>query len=310
MPTFVLSDGTVINDYGFRVRTAGLKFDRFDTNPVMLLEHQNSVAAVIGRWKNRIVEGAKLTAEDDFDIADEEANKIKGKVDRGFLKGVSIGFSFNPAKMELMPDGVWELTEAELYEASICALPSNKSSLRLYAADTGKLLTEQEVQMSLSALPTNDNFKNIEMKKIALSLAALTALGFTSEIDESQAGQLSLGIEGLKAKLDAAEKSVNEMKLALETQANAAAQALVDAAEMEGKLTAATKPSFLELAKTNLPLATATLAAIPGKKSLAALVNNTTPSEVNTIDAFEKLSTEAKLAFKANNPDAYKALFA
>jgi hypothetical protein len=91
MAPFVLHDGSVVNSYGFRVRTAGLKFDRFDQNPVMLSEHDNRIGSVLGKWVNRKVANGVLTADADFDTEDPEAAKIKGKVERGYLKGASDG---------------------------------------------------------------------------------------------------------------------------------------------------------------------------------------------------------------------------
>jgi hypothetical protein len=238
-------------------------------------------------------------------------------VERGYLKGASIGFSFDSNKMEKAPDGVWELAESELFEASICAIPSNKNALRLYAADTGKLLTEQEVYGRLSAL-SNQFFKpkNSDMKKIALTRAALTALGFSSEIDESQTGRLSEAIEGLKAQLDAKEAALKAATDALqklqaeaEVKARAEAEKAVQSAIAEGRLDATAQAEWVKLMLTDLEMAKKTLAAIPARKTLAGQVNNPgAPADIKTLDDFQKLPMEQQLAFKAEKPQEYQTL--
>ena len=121
----------------------------------MLNDHTNSTAGVIGRWKNTTVSGHQLTAESDFDTEDLETKAVAGKVERGFIKGASMGISFNPTNMKLAKDGVYELTKCDLFEASICAIPSNENSLSLFAQN-GVRLSEDQVKIQLSTFNTNN----------------------------------------------------------------------------------------------------------------------------------------------------------
>ena len=86
--SFVVSDESK-NSYGLRIITAGMQNERFLNNPVMLDLHDRS--KVLGRWENLRVEGKVILADDVWDEEDPDALKIKGKVDRGFIKGCSIG---------------------------------------------------------------------------------------------------------------------------------------------------------------------------------------------------------------------------
>jgi len=235
---FVLSDGTVVNSYGFRVRTSGIKFKRFEANPVMLAEHQNSIASVLGKWTNLTVEGVVVTAEAEFDEEDQDAIKVKGKVTRGYIKGASIGIRFDPSKMELMPDGIWELTECELFEVSLCAIPSNSAAVRLFAADSGQLLSESDVQLSLSALLNNDLSKIPEMKKIELSVAALAALGLNEQPREDQIELLNSKIVELKRELGAEQTARKALEDQAEAEKTKKAADLVAAALAAGKVKA------------------------------------------------------------------------
>jgi len=86
-----LNDEAVVNSYGFRILTAGIDLTRFKLNPVMLDGHIQSNQNVIGSWKDITLEGGKLLAEPIFDMEDDNAKLIAGKVERGVIKGASMG---------------------------------------------------------------------------------------------------------------------------------------------------------------------------------------------------------------------------
>ncbi len=325
---FILNDGKKINSYGFRVRNSGIDMSRFATNPVMLDEHWALNRYVLGRWTDIRTEGDLLTAAADFDKADGEAKRIAGKVERGYIKGASIGVLYQPEDMQLQPDGVYELLKCELLEASICAIPSNANAIRLYASAEGQPLTGEQIKLSMASLstvvihPQKENNNNT-MSKIVLSIAALAALGLDKTVANAADGideaQLNAGIADLKASLDSAEQSLSTTKMALQTlqdatakQKRLAAEKIVDDAISAGKIDATAKDAWLKLATDNEALASSTLAALPAKKSLAGQVNNPAPvptGEVKTMDDFQKLSHPAQLAFKNDSPEAYKKLF-
>lgn len=315
MSTFVLSDTNTLNSYGFRVRTAGIGLARFRNNPVMLDGHWNSTASVLGRWENIRVEGEQLKADDVFDEADPAAAKIKGKVDRGFLKGVSIGVTFKRDDMQLQPDGSYLLTKCELLEASIVAVPSNANAVRLYAADTMQLMTDEQVKLCLVREEANQgqhelkNQPNNKMSKIVLSLVALTALGLSNTEDDAQ---LATGIENLVCERDSLKVKLKEHIDKAMADAEARAKGLVAQAVTDGKFTAAEAGEYETLAMGNYDLAAKIIGKMPGKASLAAaLVKTGQPvGEVKNMDDFEKLSLEKQLAFKNENPEGYAALFA
>lgn len=330
MPTFVLSDES-INTYGFRVKTKGLNLSRFKANPVMLADHFNSLNSVLGRWGNIRIEDDNLKADAEFDEADPEAAKVKGKVDRGFVKGASIGLLFEPSALKKQPDGVWDLEAAEILEASICAVPSNGAALKLYVQENGELkqLSHEEVKLSLSAL-NNQSFINqkSDMKKIILSMAALTALNLvdhnttegvdTTLVDraiDKLTGELKTAKTDLAAKetaLNAANTALENMKKEKEARLKAEAETAVQTAIDEGRIDATANEQWVNLMLSNPELAKATLSAIPAKQVLSNQVNNPAQgaAAAMTEEAFMALSAEAQLEYKTNNPEAYKKLFA
>lgn len=135
---FVLSDGSKTNSHGFRIDLTGLLLDRFNLNPVMLYMHDPN--QLIGQWENLKVDNNKLFADPDFDLEDENAKIIAGKVERGYLKGASLGIVILEMK-EI--GGEYVATKSELIEASVVPVPSDAGAIRLYDENSNELTFEQ-----------------------------------------------------------------------------------------------------------------------------------------------------------------------
>lgn len=325
MATWVLNDENKANVYGFRVKNSGINLDRFRENPVMLAMHREwDLDAIIGRWTNIRVEGSQLLADDEFDMEDDKAKSIAGKAQRGFLKGVSMGFLFIQDQMEKALDGVFELVESELYEASLVTIPGNAASVRLYAAP-GQLMDEKEIKLQLSAAMNPEPQKqapkpNIDnMEKFTLSGAALAVLltaGLSKQDDPSEVNnaiaQLGTSLKKAKDDLEEARGTIQTMKDAQLSAAKKNAEALVDAAVVSGKLTADKKEQFVKLALSDPDLAKNILDNMPGKANLSGQVSGTPAGgadQPKNLDEFEKLPVAKQLAFKEEHPEDYRALF-
>lgn len=313
--SFVLNDETKVNSYGFKIPNKGIDLKRFKNNSVILDDHSNSTKYVIGKWSNIRVEDGQLKADAEFDLEDPASAIIAGKVERGFLKGCSMGISFNRDDMKQLPDNTYELSRCELYEASIVAIPSNANALKLYA-ESGELLSDEQIKLSLSQITETINNKNQnEMNKIILSFAALQVLGLSSTEDDKA---LSLSIEKLtndfakvKADLAASEAEKTRLQGELDKGVNLSATTLIDQAIEDGKLTAAVRDQWIKMATADLSAITQTVATLQTTTKLSGEINNpSTPGEVKTQDDFQKLSVEEQKAFKANKPEDYKKLFA
>ena len=132
--TFVLCDSRSVNSYGFRIDVDGIDTARFEANPVMLDSHDPE--RLIGRWENIRKEDGRLLADAVFDLDDEAAKKVAGRVERGFLKGCSVGVIIR----ELADvDGTAMATRTELMEASLCAIPADAGAVALYDENRRKL---------------------------------------------------------------------------------------------------------------------------------------------------------------------------
>lgn len=311
---FVFNDQTQDNSYGFSIVTSGISLKRFKKNPMMLNQHWNSTSNVLGKWENVKVDKDLLIAEPVFDLDDEDAVFVSGKVDRGFINSCSMGITFNREDLQIVGDKVI-MTKCELYECSIVAVPSNANSIRLYS-QSGELLKDEEVKelcLSLQTTPGENQIlelnPNNDMKKITLSLAALTALSFdkaTPEVDveavETAVLSLSKDNTQMKAKLLALETEK-------ETAATLAIETMVSLAITEGRIPATKKDDFVKLASADFDLAKSTLASIPTKVTLSDKTVVPVGGGATTKEEFQKLSLDAQLAFKTTQPDEYAKLF-
>lgn len=324
MATWTLNDEREVNSYGFRLPNANADLERFKSNPIMLLMHDLRV--VIGRWKNVRIEGPLMLAEDEFDMEDKEAKKIAGKVERGFIKGCSLGLLFpDPESFSKAPDGVWEPSKWEPYEDSIVTVPSSKAALRLYAAP-GVPMTEDGVKLSLSAISkklelpktSQTKTKNSDMEKFTLTGGALAALLSVGLTDQNDPVAVHAAIATLAANLKTAQENEAAAKTALQTlkdaqltAAKTAVTARVDAAITAGKVTADKKESLITLGLTDATMLDFVLDSVPGKTTLSTQAGGNPlggTADPKTLDEFVALPLAKQLAFKAENPDGYKAL--
>jgi len=314
MPRFKWNNETITNSYGFRILNKGGDFARFTANPVMQNSHYNTTKMNLGSWKNWKVDGFELSGETVFDSAREDVKEVEGQVERGFIKACSMGIaiSWDDDSWQKAPDGVWELVKWELMEVSICAIPSLSSALALYDKATMELIPEDQVKLSvvnLSVEKIKPNTPNMEKFKLsAAAMVVLVAYGLTNAESESE---INASIERLNVALTSEKNKNTLLQKNLDDNLKLQATGLVDAAILEEKLTAGERDTYIELATTNFQLASKLLAAKPGKESLTGKVKlKAGETEIKTIDDFEKLSEEKKLAFKTDHKDAYNALFA
>lgn len=321
MPRFVLNDENVRNSYGFKITTAGIYLGRFEANPVMLDSHYNSNSGVIGKWKDIQNNNVTLSADTVFNLSDANAKSISEKVDGGFINGASMGVSFQKSDLKMV-NGELTLTKCELLEASIVAVPSNASALKLYV--DGEAMTDFDVQtLCLSVaqeapvVTPKQQQTNENKMSLKLSQLAFIALGFSQSTTEASETEINTAVLALQnAKTEAENKAkAAELKLsAYEDQAKAnqltLSTKLVDDAIASGRITADKKQTFLDLATSNFDLAKTTIESIPAKKSFSASIQNSTSGleGITKMEDFQKLSYEEQISLKENHPDNYQLI--
>lgn len=275
--TFILHDDSV-NTYRFRMLTSGANLEEFQRNPVMFLHHQD-YDLPIGRWENIRVQGNQILADAIFDEEDEQALKVKGKVDRNFIRMASIGawapeqISDDPA-LKLPGQEGPTVTKWTVREASIVAIGANHNAMRMYDRTTGEQidLSDGDAVLRMMDLITikTDNMENL---KAILKLqdnasdadveAAVQAL--QQENESLQQANDTLTNENKQLK-DAANDAEEQRKQAQKTEA----MQLVDAAVRDGRLHANGKDAFLALFDADFEKAKATLDSIPKVQSITS----------------------------------------
>lgn len=321
---FVFNDENVKNSYGFYINTLGIKMDRFNDNPVMLNNHINSTENVIGNWSDAVKENGQLKLKPHFDEESNLGKDVAGKVDRGFLKGCSMGIIPNWDSVEKIGDRLI-MMECELAEGTIIPVPSNKGAIAIYSADGTEVLKASDIKSlclsvseKLNGIPENLNSK-LDMKKILLSVACLMALGFKDQpTDGHESTDVESKVLGLAAELAKVKQENQGLKLAAQTAKEAqeaavklAANQKVDLAITQGKIPADKKDAFVQLGISSPEVLETTLASIPAKQNFGAGI--TSPSgngsvDVKTMEEFQALSHELQLSFKNDSPEAYKKI--
>jgi hypothetical protein len=130
------------NDQGGVIPNEAIDFERFDANPVLILDHQwgNTTQALLGVLNDRKLIGGKWTGVPDFHGCTEESRICKELFEKGYLKACSIGgfaeWKTNSAgQTELDKNGNRICALFDLYEVTMCALPSNRDAVTLAAAE-------------------------------------------------------------------------------------------------------------------------------------------------------------------------------
>lgn len=278
--TFILHDDSV-NTYRFRMLTTGANLDEFRRNPVMFLHH-NDYDLPIGRWENIRVEGSQILADAVFDELDDQAMKVKGKVDRGFIRMASIGAWAPEEKTEdpamMLPGQTGPtVTKWTVREASIVAIGANHNALRMYNRSTGELidLSDTDAVLRLMDDLSIKKYDNMSTLKTILNLQ-----------DNASDADIETAVQNLQQENESLKQTnttlENENKRLKDEANNAEAQRqqaqkaeavqLVDAAVRDGRLDASGKDAFIALFDADFERAKATLNAIPKVKSVVSQI--------------------------------------
>ncbi len=167
--TFKISDES-INSHGFWVKNEGIDTKMFMTNPVMLYNH-DSWDMPIGTWENVRVENEGLFADAVFDLEDEKGKEIARKVDKGIIRGCSMGIRVIDQSRDegLIKEGQTRstVTRCELREISITPFPSNANALKLHYEGKDICLSKAGKAIDNIIPQLKPKFS---MKKVALKL--------------------------------------------------------------------------------------------------------------------------------------------
>lgn len=306
--TFIIHDETV-NTYGFRMLTSGASLDVFRSNPVMLLNHDDSQPP-IGRWENIRIENAQILADAVFDMDDPRAAEVARKVEGGFIKAASIG-AWAPEEvsdaddLKLPGQTGSTVTRWTVREASICTIPANHNALVLYDRASGAIIESAEI---ITLMDKNQYKQDMAKVREILKLSdSATEEDVAQAVEALQQERDTLRSENEAMRADAEERERAEA----EAQHNEAV-ALVDAAVKDGRIDAAGKDAYLALFDAGFQQAKTALAAIPKPVSVASQIDQSGDVALEDFKGktFVEIDKAGKLAeLKDKAPELYKELF-
>jgi HK97 family phage prohead protease len=295
---FILSDSSKTNTRGFKIDLSGLDLARFNANPVMLYLHEHE--KLIGRWENIALEDGKLTAVPVFDTDDALGKEISGKVERGFLRGCSIGIIIR--RIEETGNDV-TVTESELLEASIVPVPADAGAVVLYDDDR-QIITLNQAKLNIQFIKqTKTKTKTMEKEKFELPQSTLVSLGITGDLTPKS-------VETAVAEKD---RRIDELQAKVKKQESDAVEAYLSGAVKAGKIKEAEKPAFLKLASADLDSVKAVIDARPEQASisLADMTKKTTIAAVRddwNYIRWMKDDPDGLKKLKAENPNEFERL--
>ena len=336
---FTLSDESV-NEYGFRVLTAGIDLSHFKKNPVMLYAHIRAYERQsgkpmfpIGKWNNVRVVSQPLQplvadAIMDHDGPDETANIAAHKVKNGFLNTASvyldiIELSEDPA---LMVQGQTRPTivKSILKEASIADIPGNANCARFTLSYQGQeikldgTMDEESLNKIFSNhKPNQSSMKNLIVKFNALKLQGITLSDTASEAD------VMLALDSLInkntaltdlnksqgeeiVKLTSEKEGLSEKLIAAEKLVtDEKAVLLVKGAIADKKISANQEVQYVRLAKVDYEGTKEILDQMKPFQSPLKLVNETEQEE-NALTGDEALVAKYEEMFRSNKLASYK----
>lgn len=240
-----------VDSHGTIVRQ-NWNLDRYRKNPIVLWNHCTDDP--IGTAEMRL-ENGQLIAGVTFASGTEDSEEVWTLVQQGVLRAVSVGF--RPSAFELVEMGddfVVVYDAPELYELSVVSIPSNPDSLaRAYAHSAS---AEQEIrQAALARREAHKEKTMADAPKPATTPEAATVAPTERAPETVNKEAMDIVVKTLRDQI--VERDVKIAKL--ENYATEAAKALAEAkrdsveAKVRGfvgsKLTEATLPKFLDLAK-------------------------------------------------------------
>lgn len=138
--TVVASDET-LDRHGDVLPIEAWDLTKFKMAPRMLVDHDNSVSSIVGKWTNIRIEGKQLLMDAVFHEITDLAKEVKQMVMEKFLDTVSVGFIWKG------PEKNGDRPSFELVETSWVSVPANPSArvqTSLKSAMEAVLTPEQE----------------------------------------------------------------------------------------------------------------------------------------------------------------------
>jgi regulator of replication initiation timing len=315
--TFILHDESV-NTYGFRMLISGADLSDFRKNPIMLLDH-NDWNLPIGRWENIRVKDGQILADAVFDMKDDRARQVAGKVEDNFLRACSIGawppeeFS-DSAHLKYPGQTGPTITKWKVREASIVTIGANHNALVFYDK-SGKMIDMKD-NLKIIRLFDQNGPNNQNSKKMGFLSGILNLADTATDAEVSAAVRnIVANNDRLKAENVTLTDRIDELGKQEKEKRKAEAVALVDAAVKDGRIDAKAKENYITLFDKDFDSAKAVLESIPVRQSVTGRIEAGVQGGAVELADFQKKTWEEidkaeKLTMLRDKyPDLYKEKF-
>lgn len=224
------------------VKTDGIQLNDFYVNPVLLDNHESDCDDVLGTWSDIQKIGTELHMTPIFDEADEDSLKIKGKFDRGLIKGASVGLSI--LDYEVDKDGVYVITNSVLNEVSLTPQPANKATIMLSynnkTINMAKVKSKKEFELFLNSespieIPEVEPVVEEEVKPVI------------DEVKLSLNNELELSLKSLNEKLNEKDQLILSLMGEVETFKNKEKIDFIKLSIKEGRFSVEQESTLLKL---------------------------------------------------------------
>lgn len=226
----IVFNTTTPNDQGGIIPNDAIKFERFNANPVLLLQHQWEQFPV-GMMTDIKLIGGKWTGVPVFHRLTDISKQCADLFEAGFIKACSIGgfseWKTNSAgQAQLDAEGNRVCALFDLYEISLCTLPSNPDAVTLAANeainyaklyDKAVLPNVEKVITTLSSQLKTHKVEPTEAEKLAAKKLADAEQEIIRLKAEKAAADKSLAKSEIDKKIEDAEKEVARLKAEKET---------------------------------------------------------------------------------------------
>ncbi|MES2701857.1 MAG: phage protease [Bacteroidota bacterium] len=313
---YVLSDSSV-NEYGFRLLTAGYQLEAFRKNPIGYYMHRREDGIVL-KWEDLRIEDDKVVATPVINLANGRGAQTCNEAENGFLNAASVGhivvleYSTEP---DMMLPGQTGPTITKWYnkECSLVDIPGNCNALtRLYDA--------QENEINLADLGGNvPTIKLIQQQPLR---EVCKALDLAHDATDTTVVAAVTELAARNGVLDTENKVLLDDKYALQQQldeintlrAKNEVAALLDRALEDKKVTVELRGKLADDYANNAPGLKSLLGAMPAYRSIAEMLKASTGDKAELQwqwDDYEKNDpTGGKLkSLRAQDPVRYKELF-
>ncbi len=177
----VLASDASEDRYGDVIEVSGWQLERYDRNPIVLIDHDYRVRSLVGTAQARAEDGGlRATITLDDASLNPDAGMVQRKIQAGSLKAVSVGFL--PLSWEYIrdeqgkPTGGIRYLQSELLEISFVPVPANAHALLgnhvKAVAPAPELPAEPVVEAPAVVVPGKDSQMENTIKGIEEKLAS------------------------------------------------------------------------------------------------------------------------------------------